>query len=95
MSSSTLRNEEYDERKRFLEDLKTLSKTEHLKVFETLRAKKVDYSENSNGVFFDVAKLPKDVFDEMKKYMDYCIQIRKEQADRDEDERKAQDALLV
>ena len=92
--TTLLTNEEYDERKKFLEDLKLLSKVEHSKLFEILRAKKADYSENSNGVFFDVSKLSKDTFEELQNYMIYCSSVRKEQMERDEEERRAQDALL-
>jgi hypothetical protein len=93
--TTPLTNEEYDERKRFLEDLKTLSKTEHSKIFEILRTHKAEFSENSNGVFFDVTKLSKDLFTEIQSYMNYCRQVRIEQASRDEEERRAQDALLT
>ena len=93
--SATLTNEEYDQRKRFLEDLKLLSKTEHAKLFEILRSQNAEYSENSNGVFFDISKVSSQVFKEMNDYMEYCSQVRKEQADRDEDEKRAQDLLMT
>jgi len=93
--SATLTNEEYDQRKHFLEDLKLLSKTEHAKLFEILRSQNAEYSENSNGVFFDISKVSSQVFQEMNEYMEYCSRVRKEQADRDEDEKRAQDLLMT
>ena len=91
---ATLTNEEYDRRKYFLEDLKTLSKTEGTRIFEVLRKNNVEYSENSNGVFFDLVSLSKETFEELLKYMEFCRTVRKDQADRD-DERKAQIDMLL
>jgi hypothetical protein len=88
-----LTNEEYDLRKKFLEDLKLLSKTEHQHIFELLKADISDYSENSNGVFFDVSKISQETFLKLQTYMNFCMEVRKEQASRDEDERKAQENL--
>ena len=88
-----LTNEEYELRRKFLEDLKILSKTEHENMFKILKEDVNDFSENSNGIFFDVSKIGATVFAKLQAYMDFCMQVRKEQASRDEDERKAQDML--
>ena len=88
-----LTNEEYEQRKKFLEDLKLLSKTEHAHIFELLKTDVSDYSENSNGIFFDISKISHETFLKLQTYMNFCMQIRKEQASRDEDERKAQEML--
>lgn len=89
----SLTNEEYEERKRFLEDLKLLSKTEHEHIFSLLREDNTEYSENSNGVFFDVSKINNEVFLKLQTYMQFCMEVRKDQATREEEERKAQDML--
>ena len=90
---ATLSDAEYDSRKKFLAELKGLSKTEMANIFDILKRHKMEYSENSNGVFFDLMKLPKEVFDEIQTYMDFCRTVQSEQTVRDEDERLAQDAL--
>ena len=90
---SSLTNEQYEVRRRFLEDLKSLSKTEHEKMFEILKDDMSDYTENSNGIFFDISKISEDTFAKLQAYMEFCRTIRKEQAERDEEERKAQDLL--
>ena len=89
----SLTNEEYEERKRFLEDLKLLSKTEHEHIFSLLKEDNTEYSENSNGVFFDVSKINNEVFLKLQTYMQFCMEVRKDQATREEEERKAQDML--
>ena len=81
----SLTNDEYDERRRFLEDLKGLTKTEHEKMYLILRESKADFSENSNGVFFDISKVSKEVFEALKGYMTYCQTVRKEQAEREKE----------
>ena len=88
-----LTNEEYESRKKFLEDLKLLSKEEHEHIFSLLKAHTSDYSENSNGIFFDISKISEEIFLKLQAYMKFCMEIRKEQASRDEDERKAQEML--
>jgi|UniRef100_A0A6C0K087 hypothetical protein len=90
---STLTNEEYERRRYFLDDLKILSKTEAFKIYEILKNNNVEYTENSNGIFFDLVKLSKETFDELNKYMEFCHAVRKEQSSRDNEERQAQDLL--
>lgn len=90
---ASLTNAEYESRKQLLTDLKILSKTEALKMFEILKRGKVEYSENSNGVFFDLTKVSAEVFKELDAYMEFCRKVRVEQSLRDEDERVAQENL--
>lgn len=90
---STLTNDEYERRRYFLDDLKTLSKTEAFKVYEILKKNNVEYTENSNGIFFDLVKLTNETFTELSSYMEFCQAVRKEQASRDNEEREAQDLL--
>jgi hypothetical protein len=91
---TSLTNEEYELRRYFLDDLKILSKTESFKIYEILKKNNVEYTENSNGIFFDLVKLSKETFAELKKYMEFCHAVRKEQVSRDNEERQAQDLLL-
>ncbi len=69
---NTLTNEEYEERKRVLNELKKLVKSEQEQIFLILKRYRVDYSENSNGVFFDLNRLHKEPFDEIKKFLAFC-----------------------
>ena len=85
--------QEYEERKAFLEELKRLVKSEQEAIFRLLKSEKADYSENSNGIFFDVSKLSTPVFKKMKEYMEFCRKNRDEFTQREEEERKAQELL--
>jgi hypothetical protein len=84
---------EYEERKIFLEELKRLVKSEQEAIFRVLKTEKAEYSENSNGIFFDICKLPEPVFQKMKEYIAFCTKNRDDFTQREEEERKAQEIL--
>ena len=90
---NSLTNEEYEERKRFLEDLKRLVKEEQENIYRILKQCTEDFSENSNGIFFDVSKIKQDTFTKMKVYMEFCSKNRENFTLREEEERKAQEFL--
>jgi hypothetical protein len=63
---------DYDIRKQFLEDLKQLAKSEHEELFRIIKTNNIEYSENSNGIFFDLVALPNDVFEKCLELMALC-----------------------
>lgn len=75
-------NMSYDERKLFLEQLSILSRSEMEEVFRIIRRNNDIYSENTNGIFFDVSALKKDTFLKLNEFMNYCLQNRNEQDKR-------------
>lgn len=85
MSSSVhqLTNEEYEERKQVLQELKKLVKSEQEQIFLILKRYKLEFSENSNGVFFDMSRVPKEPFQEIQKFLVFCQTNRKDFEDRD------------
>ena len=85
--------EEYEERKSFLDDLKRLVKAEQEAIFRILVTDKEEYSENSNGIFFDISKLSKESFKKMKDYMEFCRKTRDTFKEREEEERQVQEFL--
>jgi hypothetical protein len=84
-----LSQNEYDERKDFIEKLGSLVKSEHEEIFRIIKKADDQWSENSNGIFFDVSTLKKDTFDKLKSFMNFCMENRKEQEQR----QKEMDAL--
>jgi hypothetical protein len=92
-TASSLSTEEYDRRKQFLQDLKILSKEEQEELYRILKQTKAELSENSNGIFFDVSKLPSDAFEALQKFMSFCLNNRQAFASREEEERSAQEAV--
>ena len=89
----SLTNDEYEERKRFLDEVKRLVKSEQEALFRILKGEKADYSENSNGIFFDVSKLPKDVFQKLKEYMEFVKVNHSDLESREEEQKKAQEMI--
>ena len=83
---------EYERRRLFLDSLKKLHTSEYIDIVKILRIEKVEYSENSNGIFFDVAKLPQSTFNVLEKYMEFVHNNRKELAERMELMNKLQGA---
>lgn len=66
-----------EQRKQFLDDLKLLAKAEHEEVFRIISRHTVEYSENSNGVFFDLMLVSNTIFSKLVAYMDLCKEQRK------------------
>ncbi len=72
----------YDERKQFLDNMGILSRSELEEIFRIIRRHNDIYSENTNGIFFDVSALRSDTFNKLKEFMNYCLQNRSEQENR-------------
>jgi len=92
-SAASLTAEEYEQRKQFSEEIRHLTKTEMEEIYRTLKESKAEYSENSNGVFFDVSKLPADIFLQLQKLIIFCKANREEFIAREEEYKRAQEAI--
>jgi hypothetical protein len=77
MNSST-----YEERKKIFEHIKLLVKPEQEEIFRIIRKTKDSYTENSNGIFFDLSVISDDAFSQIKEYISFCLKTRQEDADR-------------
>ncbi len=74
--------ETVEERRNFHNSLSNLVKSEYEEIFRILKRSEEPYSENSNGIFFDIMSISTDTFDKMNKYMKFCIETREEQEER-------------
>jgi hypothetical protein len=70
---------EYDRRKKFIEDLKQLEKEQYEDMFRILKQEEVEFSENYNGIFFDVSTLSSKVLEQLEQ----CVLRNKEQKNLD------------
>jgi hypothetical protein len=93
-SAAILTTEDYEKRKLFLGSLKILTKFEQEEIYRILKESTAEYSENSNGIFFDVCKLPAHVFERMNQYLEFCKKNLEVAQERDEQKRRAHEALL-
>ncbi len=72
----------YEERKKIFEYIKVLVRPEQEEIFRIIRKTKENYTENSNGIFFDLSTVSDDTFNQIKEYLDFCLKTRQEDADR-------------
>jgi len=64
--------DDYDRRKEFCKDIGLLSRPELEELYRILRREGGEFSENSNGIFFDVSSLPTHIFESLWKFIDFC-----------------------
>ena len=72
----------YVERKKVFERIKVLVKSEQEELFRLIRKTKVNYTENSNGIFFDLSTVSQETFNQIKEYLDFCLKTRQEDTER-------------
>jgi hypothetical protein len=65
--------------KKVFDTIKILSKPEHEEIYRIIRKTRDTYTENSNGIFFDLNTISDDAFSQIKSYLDYCLKTRQEE----------------
>ena len=74
--------DDYEQRKEFCKEMNTLSRPELEEIYRILRREGGTFSENSNGIFFDVASLPAPVFEALWKFLQFCKSIANDLEER-------------
>jgi len=74
---------EYEERRQFCDSIKKMTRSEHIEIARILRRAGVTISENRSGIFFDMAKLDRAVFDELVRFCDFVSKNANELSKRD------------
>lgn len=77
-----LTREEYDRRSVFIHSLKSLSKAEKEQIFRLLKHNDETFSENSNGIFFDVSQLKSNTFEKLQELINLSHVKKNEQDER-------------
>jgi hypothetical protein len=67
----------FEKRKVFFEHLKILVKSEYEEVFRILKRHREQFTENSNGIFFDVNTVGEACFAALQEYMNFCLENRR------------------
>ena len=83
MTTPGLTSEEYERRKLFLENLKKLTKAEYIEIVRILQQHKVEFSENANGVFFNVTNLEQPIFNALELFIRFTQINHKDLANRE------------
>jgi len=68
----------YEERKNIFENIKVLVSSEQEEIFRIIRKTKENYTENSNGIFFDLATISESTFIQISEYLKFCLKTRQE-----------------
>jgi hypothetical protein len=72
----------YEERKKIFENIKMLVKPEQEEVYRLLRRTKENFTENSNGIFFDLVAISDEGVSNIKEYITFCLKTRQEHEER-------------
>ncbi len=72
----------YERRRQLFENIKQLVKPEQEHILKLLRKYKESYTENSNGIFFDLINICDAAFTSIEEYMEFCIKNRQEEKER-------------
>jgi dsDNA-specific endonuclease/ATPase MutS2 len=68
----------YEQRKNVFEHIKVLVNSEQEEIFRIIRKTKENYTENSNGIFFDLSTISESAFVQINEYLNFCLKTRQE-----------------
>ena len=68
----------YEERRNIFEHIKVLVDSEQQEIFRIIRKTKENYTENSNGIFFDLSTISESAFVQINEYLNFCLKTRQE-----------------
>jgi len=74
---STLKDTEFESRKKILEEIKNFNRAEQEELYRILRRSNEETSENRNGIFFDLMSLKQETVDKVKEWIVFCLKNRK------------------
>jgi hypothetical protein len=76
---------EYERRKVFCEEIKVMGRSEALEIARILRKYNITVSENRSGIFFDMVKLPQEVFEALLTFREFVQKNNTELEKRQEE----------
>jgi hypothetical protein len=72
----------YEKRKQLFEYIKVLVRPEQEHILKILKKFKENYTENSNGIFFDLMGICDITFEAIEEYLSFCLKNREEDKER-------------
>lgn len=66
------------DKRRLMEQINSLGPTEHTEIYKILACSNTPYTENANGVFFNLTTLPAEVFTDIQSFVQYCHENKDE-----------------
>jgi hypothetical protein len=76
---------EYDSRKGCMDEIKALTTPEYHEIFRIIKKHGVSYSENSNGIHFDLIHISTETYEDIQKFLVLCRQQRLNEKKRSEE----------
>jgi hypothetical protein len=61
-----------------MDRIANLGTTEHLEIYKIIQSMSVSYSENNNGIFFNLTTLPEEVIKQIDDFVNYCYENKTE-----------------
>ena len=59
------------ERKQLIKDISKLKKVEHIEIFKIFKKDNIKYTENSNGIFINLSRIPDKTLHKVKKFLSF------------------------
>ena len=59
------------ERKQLIKDISKLKKVEHIEIFKIFKKDNIKYTENNNGIFINISKIPDITLHKVKKFLSF------------------------
>ena len=60
------------ERKKLIKAISKLSKIEHIEIFKIFKKDNIKYTENSNGIFINIKKIPDSTIQKVINFLNFC-----------------------
>jgi hypothetical protein len=79
---TSLSKDDYELRKQMVEEFKTLSKREYEELFRILKHEHVSFTENSNGVHFDLGLVSTEIVEKLHSFLKLVRKHAQEDAER-------------
>ena len=65
------KNNIYNVKKKLINDIKFLSKNEHIQIFHIIKNGNIKYTENNNGIFINLSNIDDDIFNKLLEFIEY------------------------
>lgn len=68
----------HEERRKLFDNIKILVNSEQEEIFRIIKKTKENYTENSNGIFFDLSTISESTITQINEYLNFCLKTRQE-----------------
>lgn len=95
VANAVITDAEYYRRSEYVEALKSMKKSAYIEIARILQKHNIQTSENRSGIFFDMAKIPQNVFEELVQLRIFIEKNNAELQQRETSLTAARNALVI